>query len=202
MNIKYINRAICACLLSITVAQTHAAELYIYTYTGNNFTTFSSPSAYDQTMNVTMTFVFESPQDFGSNMDSLISFGISDGINTLTQNNASLLTPYSYIHAFNDGVVDSWRIRAESHPDIISNGEIGISIASQHFSLMTSDTVRFLECESVGGCYISDPGNERGYVSNDPGLWVYDTVPVPPAVWLFGSGLIGLIGVVRRKVRV
>ena len=25
------------------------------------------------------------------------------------------------------------------------------------------------------------------------------TVPVPPAVWLFGSGLIGLIGVARRK---
>jgi hypothetical protein len=27
-------------------------------------------------------------------------------------------------------------------------------------------------------------------------------VPVPPAVWLFGSGLLGLIGVARRKVRV
>ena len=25
------------------------------------------------------------------------------------------------------------------------------------------------------------------------------TVPVPPAIWLFGSGLIGLIGVARRK---
>ena len=25
-------------------------------------------------------------------------------------------------------------------------------------------------------------------------------VPIPPAVWLFGSGLIGLIGVARRKV--
>ena len=27
------------------------------------------------------------------------------------------------------------------------------------------------------------------------------TVPVPAAVWLFGSGLIGLVGVARRKVR-
>lgn len=27
------------------------------------------------------------------------------------------------------------------------------------------------------------------------------TVPVPPAIWLFGSGLIGLIGVARRKAR-
>ena len=28
------------------------------------------------------------------------------------------------------------------------------------------------------------------------------TVPIPAAVWLFGSGLLGLIGVARRKVRV
>ena len=27
-------------------------------------------------------------------------------------------------------------------------------------------------------------------------------VPIPAAVWLFGSGLLGLIGVARRKVRV
>ena len=27
----------------------------------------------------------------------------------------------------------------------------------------------------------------------------YSVVPVPPAVWLFGSGLIGLIGIARRK---
>ena len=30
----------------------------------------------------------------------------------------------------------------------------------------------------------------------------FTSTPVPPAAWLFGSGLIGLIGVARRKVRV
>ena len=41
--------------------------------------------------------------------------------------------------------------------------------------------------------------------ANDMGSWVYrDTnflsqVPIPAAVWLFGSGLIGLVGVARRK---
>ena len=24
-------------------------------------------------------------------------------------------------------------------------------------------------------------------------------VPIPPAIWLFGSGLIGLVGIARRK---
>jgi hypothetical protein len=32
-------------------------------------------------------------------------------------------------------------------------------------------------------------------------LSVASTVPVPPAVWLFGSGLIGLMGVARRRKR-
>jgi len=27
----------------------------------------------------------------------------------------------------------------------------------------------------------------------------FNPVPVPAAVWLFGSGLIGLVGVARRK---
>lgn len=31
------------------------------------------------------------------------------------------------------------------------------------------------------------------------GQWQVEPVPVPAAVWLFGSGLIGLIGIARRK---
>lgn len=42
------------------------------------------------------------------------------------------------------------------------------------------------------------------YVSGDPGYIVgndasVSAVPVPAAAWLFGSGLLGLIGVARRK---
>jgi hypothetical protein len=28
-----------------------------------------------------------------------------------------------------------------------------------------------------------------------------DPVPVPPAVWLFGSGLLGLVGFMRQRTR-
>jgi len=37
---------------------------------------------------------------------------------------------------------------------------------------------------------------EFNIYGNDP---LVETVPIPPAVWLFGSGLIGLIGIARRK---
>ena len=42
-------------------------------------------------------------------------------------------------------------------------------------------------------------GNDRFFIDN---LSANTVVPIPAAVWLFGSGLIGLIGIARRKVRV
>ena len=44
-------------------------------------------------------------------------------------------------------------------------------------------------------------GSEWNDVLSD-GLWngyVLETVPIPATVWLFGSGLLGLIGIARRK---
>ena len=38
-----------------------------------------------------------------------------------------------------------------------------------------------------------------GAVVIDDMVISYSSVPIPPAVWLFGTGLLGLIGVARRK---
>ena len=40
-----------------------------------------------------------------------------------------------------------------------------------------------------------------GSISNTfpTSYYLIETVPIPSAVWLFGSGLIGLIGIARRK---
>lgn len=46
--------------------------------------------------------------------------------------------------------------------------------------------------------YISGPGDVRDDI--DAGMY-RTVVPVPAAVWLFGSGLLGLIGIARRKTR-
>ena len=43
----------------------------------------------------------------------------------------------------------------------------------------------------------------RGSFDGNIGNWTmegtYSTVPVPAAVWLFGSGLLGLVGIARRR---
>ena len=31
------------------------------------------------------------------------------------------------------------------------------------------------------------------------GIYLASPVPIPPALWLFGSGLLGMIGIVRKK---
>lgn len=52
---------------------------------------------------------------------------------------------------------------------------------------------------------VSDP-NYQNLVGSAFGTFSYAaavpaSVPVPAAAWLFGSGLLGLIGVARRKAR-
>ena len=54
-----------------------------------------------------------------------------------------------------------------------------------------------------------DPDDQRGLLYSQYRDWdgddtwyrsqSYEVVPIPPAVWLFGSGLLGLIGIARRK---
>ena len=51
--------------------------------------------------------------------------------------------------------------------------------------------------DDTGGTGISAFLNSSA--DNNHGHWLVSTVPIPAAVWLFGSGLLGLVGVARRK---
>ena len=61
-----------------------------------------------------------------------------------------------------------------------------------------------LDCLQAAQYASSGIWNTPGGTSGDPGLshltfYNSGVVPVPAAVWLFGSGLLGLAGVARRK---
>lgn len=69
-------------------------------------------------------------------------------------------------------------------------------------STPTCGQARIDQCTIVnglGGC-LSFAGDEGFYTSADGSIpWVVSPVLIPAAVWLFGSGLPGLVGIARRK---
>lgn len=82
------------------------------------------------------------------------------------------------------------------------------STVNDLFSTVTPDTTWIWDevagTTSVGGIYYYD--NRTGDTKGDSfdvqytfSSFSVTTVPIPAAVWLFGSGLIGLIGLARRK---
>ena len=52
-------------------------------------------------------------------------------------------------------------------------------------------------CTSVGAPHQNGPA--QGTVLNFSGTGSASVVPIPSAAWLFGSGLLGLVGIARRK---
>ncbi|MGB5676948.1 MAG: VPLPA-CTERM sorting domain-containing protein [Gammaproteobacteria bacterium] len=52
----------------------------------------------------------------------------------------------------------------------------------------------------VGDAFENTGAGGRDYVATNGDLQTRTLIPVPPAVWLLGSGLIGLVAVARRRV--
>ena len=55
------------------------------------------------------------------------------------------------------------------------------------------------EFTPLGGEWNFEALGSGGLVSNLNNFYLIQAVPVPAAVWLFGSGLLGLVGMARRK---
>ena len=75
------------------------------------------------------------------------------------------------------------------YDDIIGTPDIaGISTSSGIALGNPGDNWNFLKTDDTGACC-------------GPGNWLYSSVvvPIPAALWLFGSGLLGLVGIARRK---
>jgi hypothetical protein len=175
----------------------------IYTYAGNNFTTVTDP--YTTSMNVTLQFETVSPISGTGSMvnisSEILSYTISDGINTLTETNSAidLLINLDTV----TGQPSEWAIHVTN--------EFGKSVGDVVNRMRTiyyefsggSDSALEAECVFMpieGGECMGLTGGASADVFNSPGSpGTWSVVPIPAAVWLFGSGLLGLIGVARRK---
>ena len=73
------------------------------------------------------------------------------------------------------------------------NGDITTYETMINGTLMDGTTIsQTITCNDV-----TDAGNDWAVPCN--GVALVRTVPIPPSVWLFGSGLLGLTGIARRK---
>lgn len=195
MILKPSIAAICTGLAIITT--TPVLGNVIYSYTGNSFDNFSDPTLYTSSMSVTGTIELTGallPSSYTEfNADdpaSFVGFSFGDGINTATQ----VFDNRWWFKTDQTGNIIEWKVSTRgTNPDA--------DPGSQNYEIHTSNGQN-IQIEDYGTLYDSCDGcpAPRWGSSLTPGVWAMETVvPIPSAVWLFSSGLIGLIGLARRK---
>jgi len=97
---------------------------------------------------------------------------------------------YTGVNSFGDVFVSD--VNTGQLHRIDSNGDM--SIFASGFAAKTNAPFN-------GPHDIAFDDNGNMYVADASSVWRISAVPIPAAIWLFGSGLIGLIGLARRKVK-
>jgi hypothetical protein len=194
-----------------------AQAAVVYTYTGNTYDSVSNinyysppapaPDPYDTSMRVTGTLIMPEEFVFGYNFPiqgDEISFSFSDGVNTLTNENSTLTFIDDFI-VDAEGDLIRWGIQIV-HFEFASNGSAKISqsirtLFSPYSDInnLPIDRANNFECKQFDGYACYAPYERSATIGSSPGTWVKSSVvPIPAAVWLFGSALAGL-GWMRRK---
>jgi hypothetical protein len=161
-----------------------------YTYTGNSFNTVSGP--YTTSDSVSGYFTVATP--LADNITSFspftpLTFSFTDGVQTYT--NASTLSSSSFL------------VKTDASGDII-NWAIAINGSPLNF-ILTEDAPGSYGVIDTG---IAENDSVDGQISNDPGTWVESGVPVTPSpvpepgtLALAGTGALGMMGALRRRLR-
>jgi len=71
----------------------------------------------------------------------------------------------------------------------------GVDLGTLSIGYITSNYNIYYNPLLAGNAYL---GGET-FALNGSGFLLPSSVPIPPSVWLFGSGLLGLVGIARRK---
>jgi hypothetical protein len=106
---------------------------------------------------------------------------LNDGIRTLTTTSPEVNIGSAFVSTDATGSIVGWQLGLHIVDDVV--------ILSANFSSGMSDSsVDF------------PTATENAYVAGNAGTWTGPTViPIPPALYLFGSGLLGLVGISRGK---
>jgi hypothetical protein len=210
-TVKWITRLVAGLAVMFSPYYSHANV--IYTYTGNAYDSFMVDShggfpsdPYDKYNKVTARFTIDQllePSYVGTVMPS--SFVMSDGNFTITQDNA--LGTSFWVHTGTDGNISEWGFAAQAL--LMLDMVHALSIDTRYrFNVDARDMSVDGVCGDIpdyevikmcmeSGFYLPTDYTQAAWVIGDLGAWT--VVPIPPALWLFGSGLLGLIVIARKK---
>lgn len=160
----------------------------VYTYTGNTFTLglFDGPEPPFTTSDfVSGWFSVAAPLGANRSFDyvSLLAYSFSDGVDTMTNNDPTAYFDFR-VATDSTGAIDLWIIDLET-PDIFVGSYNNISL---------------YPIDDFGVA----PGENVGANRDDPGTWTSATTPSavtpePSSLFLMGSGVLGLVGVAKRR---
>lgn len=201
-----------ACFSSVASAST------VYTYVGNNYNNVFIPgSIYDLSMSIQGSLVLDSPlaPDLNNALIVPTSFSFSDGVNTFTEitspHTTSGSTNASNFQFTTDsaGEITGWAIGLEiKFPSPTTVGDMRYTLNTRYLpaSNLDDESANAITCLALdiatGSCSSQSSVNLIRTLG-DHGSWSSATsvpaIPLPAAIWLFGTALIGLNGLGKRK---
>lgn len=179
-------------LVNIALPATTANATAIYTFVGNNFTSFNDDPAisgtYTASMRVAGYFEVAVPLvallPFTNITASLLSYSFSDGRSTLTEGNSSATIS---VMTGGLGEIIGWNISASAGLPVASVGALGFSVstASNQLDVASVHGCTGLPCATFRA--VESASAPTGRREN----WSF-SVPEPHVALLVASGLLGL----------
>ena len=207
MNKSRLLGAVCAGLLSI--AASPALASVVYGYSGDQLNTSPSTTAYDTSNFISGTVTLENL--LAANTTStpvILDFSFTDGNQTLSMANGAAIVAMEF--TTDEDSITNWRVELNILPSgPLDVGDVTQTIITYNRDAGVEDTGRtqtvdlilsFLSISAVSSDPTPISSIDFGTAST-AGTWTGEiaNVPLPAAAWLFGSGLLGLAGIARRK---
>lgn len=170
------------CLL-LWLARVAYADV-IYQYTGNPFTTVSSPYTTNNFISLTMDLPSAVPPSSSDFVLNSLTYTFSDGVQTLTQSNSMF---GGLVSTDQNGAITSWDVAATAALD--AQNTVSNAIATENDANGVQDG---------GAINLNIPQDSNmGANAGNPGTWTL--VPEPSTLTLFAVGLSALGAVTRHR---
>jgi hypothetical protein len=179
MNMHKVNPLVRLALGFIALISTSApAQTYVYTYTGNDFTSASGPYATSDKVTGSITFSAPLGDNYSGNPSAtILSFIFSDGVGPQNIGGGPGVPAHDSIIVGTDssGAIVSWNFELLV---FLSGGTETKGIQTENDSVNVVDSGNIDQVTGIVG---------EGSVSANPGVWVLTTAPEPSAGLLLVS---------------